>query len=180
MCLECVDLQWQYVLVDDTPVRVESGVSLEMVLEKLDLPTASAGIYTDGDGKQKVLPPEAIVADHVPRNAEITVERRVTVEQRTENDLFSQTQQSATEDAEGKDGLATSTVYVEGDPITVDGQTTAKQLKDLAGASDGEYLTFEDGSGGFFIKDDQCVLDCVDPGTRLYFSEETICPLSPL
>ena len=66
-----------------------------------------------------------------------------------------------------------ATVYVEGEPITIDGKTTAADLKDIAGAVDEEILTFRDGDKPAIINDDEYVLDRAAPETKFEFQPIT-------
>lgn len=66
-----------------------------------------------------------------------------------------------------------ATVTVEGEALTIDTQTTAAELKDMAGAQDEEVLTFRDGDQLTAINDDKRVLEYADPGTQFEFQPVT-------
>lgn len=66
-------------------------------------------------------------------------------------------------------GKENATVYVEGEPFVIDTETTARELKDMVGAADNEFLTFrnDDNDMPKHIADNELVLEKVDPGTKL-------------
>lgn len=69
--------------------------------------------------------------------------------------------------------LENTTVYVEGEPLTIDTETTAGELKDMAGAEDEEVLTFRDGDQLLHVNDDKRVLDYAEAGTKFEFQPVT-------
>ena len=153
MFIESPGRQMQYVLVEGKPVKVEQGVALWELSEKLDLPNDCVGVYTDENGDHKVLPVHESIVENVPANTEILLEEEVSVEQ--PETIFS----SASEPQNTE-------VVVEGNPIVVDEQTTAQELKELVGAEDRDALVFRDDETVRTVEDDKLVLDHVEPGTE--------------
>ena len=164
MCRACADDGSQYILVDETPVQVDTGVRFERVLQKLDVDVDSAGIYTDKNGERKVLPPEAIVSEHVPPNTAVVVAPRVKVEKLELFESGSLFGERLDQDAEPN----LMTVVVEGEDITIDDETTAGEVKRMIGAGEYQVLTFQDEDDRpVSITDDEMVADYVNPGTQL-------------
>jgi len=153
MFIESSGRQMQYVLVEGTPVKVEEEVTLCQLCTELDLSDDRVGVYTDEYGERRVLPLHEEVVGNVPPNREITLEDPAVVEQ--PEPLFSpENEPQSTE------------VVVEGDPIVVDEQTTAAELKMMVGAEDREILVFCEQGGLYRIEDDTRVLNHVEPGTE--------------
>lgn len=73
--------------------------------------------------------------------------------------------------APAPDTVTSATVIVDGEPITIDHDTTADELKAMTGAGDGDMLTFRpaDADQPKQISDDEPVLNYVEPGTKLAF-----------
>lgn len=87
----------------------------------------------------------------------------------TTDDTSTDASPTTTTPEHGDTGTENATVYVEGEPITIDGKTTAGDLKDIAGAADEELLTFRDDDQPETIHDDEYVLDHAAPGTKFEF-----------
>jgi hypothetical protein len=63
------------------------------------------------------------------------------------------------------------TVIVEGDPVTIDGKTTAADLKEMAGKDPDMTVTYLADDDIYALNDDAIVLDKVGTGTELSFQD---------
>ena len=91
----------------------------------------------------------------------------------TTDDTSTDASPTTTTPDHGDTGTENATVYVEGEPITIDSKTTAADLKDIAGAAAEESLTFRNGDQLETITDDEYVLERVQPGTKFEFQPIT-------
>ncbi|WP_207587108.1 hypothetical protein [Halomontanus rarus] len=62
-----------------------------------------------------------------------------------------------------------TTVIVNGDPVTLDQQTTVAELKEMAGADPDDIATYRDRDNLVGLNDDDIVLEHVPPGETLSF-----------
>ena len=70
---------------------------------------------------------------------------------------------------DGNTGTENVTVHVEGEPQVIDEQTTAQELKEIAGAGEKEILTFRQDNQVKQIDDEKRVLDYAEAGTKFEF-----------
>ena len=70
------------------------------------------------------------------------------------------------------------TVFVEGESITIDEDTTAAELRGMVGAENGEKATVRNEENEpVYINDDEKILDHVNAGDKISFSPDVEGPL---